>query len=83
LDGQFRGEKEIFNNKATVSLNISDIFNSGTFRIKIEDPRFSQDRIFKRETRIATLSFTYRFGGFQERTPARQERQDFGEDADF
>ena len=76
-------KKEILNNKATISLNVSDIFNSGSFKIQTQDSRFSQDRVFKRETRIATLSFTYRFGGFQERRASREERRDFDEDADF
>lgn len=75
--------KDILNNKATVSLNVSDIFNTGIFKMFTEDERFIQERIFNRETRIATLSFTYRFGGFQERRNAREEREGMDEDMDF
>jgi outer membrane receptor protein involved in Fe transport len=76
-------KKEIINNKATISLNVSDIFNTGIFRIKTEDSRFSQDRVFNRETRIGTLSFTYRFGSFQERKQNRDNNREFDEDVDF
>jgi iron complex outermembrane recepter protein len=57
--------KDLFNNRATVSLNVSDIFNTRVFRIQTDDLEFSQMRFFNRETRIGTLSFTYRFGGFK------------------
>lgn len=59
-------KKNIMNDKATVSLNVSDIFNTRIFKIRNEDSRFMQDRVFNRETRIGTISFTYRFGGFKE-----------------
>jgi outer membrane receptor protein involved in Fe transport len=75
--------KNIMNNRATVSANVSDIFNTRIFRIKTEDPRFVQDRMFNRETRIGTLSFTYRFGGFGDRNGRNRDREEFDEDMDF
>ncbi len=57
---------------ATVSLNVSDIFNTQRFVLETDGNRFAQERRFDRETRILTLSLTYRFGGYQERE--RQER---------
>ncbi|MBN7814866.1 outer membrane beta-barrel family protein [Algoriphagus pacificus] len=75
--------KDLFNNKATVSLNVSDIFNTRKFMITTEDPRFTQYREFQRESRIGTLSFTYRFGGFKEKGAERSRREggdDFGDD---
>lgn len=64
--------RDVFNKRATVSLNFSDIFNTRVFRIQTDDVEFSQMRFFNRETRIGTLSFTYRFGGFksQEEKPS-------------
>ncbi|MBI1301070.1 MAG: TonB-dependent receptor [Alphaproteobacteria bacterium] len=56
--------KNILNDKATISLNVSDIFNTRVFRIRNDDRRFVQDRVYNRETRIGTIGFTYRFGGF-------------------
>jgi iron complex outermembrane recepter protein len=71
------------NNKATVSLNVSDIFNTRIFRIKTQDQNFVQNNMFNRETRIGTLSFTYRFGGFKDRNGRNRDREDFDEDMDF
>jgi len=75
--------KDLFNNKATISLNVSDIFNTRKFKITTEDPRFTQYREFQRESRIGTLSFTYRFGGFKEKGAERSRREggdDMGDD---
>jgi iron complex outermembrane receptor protein len=74
--------KNILNNRATISANVSDIFNTRIFRIRTEDARFVQDRMFNRETRIGTLSFTWRFGGFKDRN-GRGEREEYDEDMDF
>ncbi len=66
--------KDMFNRRATLSINVSDVFNTRNFRIQTNDTRFSQTRSFYRETRIATLSFTYRFGGFYQREEMKEER---------
>lgn len=58
--------RDVFNRRGTVSLSISDVFNTRDYLIQSDDVRFSQTRKFKRETRVATLSFTWRFGGFRE-----------------
>lgn len=76
--------KDILDKKATVSLNVSDIFNTRIFKIRTEDQRFVQDRMFNRETRIGTLSFTYRFGGFKDKRNGRDQRgRDDFDDDDF
>ncbi|MHA7129707.1 TonB-dependent receptor [Algoriphagus namhaensis] len=74
--------RDLFDNKATLSLNVSDIFNTRNFRVTTDDPRFTQERFFQRETRIGTLSFTYRFGGFKEKREggSRREGGDYGGD---
>lgn len=74
--------KNIMNEKATISLNVSDIFNTRIFRIRNEDTRFVQDRVFNRETRIGTIAFTYRFGGFKDRTNGSDGRDDMDFDDD-
>lgn len=66
--------KDLFNRQATISLNVSDIFNTRDFRIETNDARFFQTRYFNRETQIATLSFTYRFGGFYQKEEVKEER---------
>jgi len=75
--------KDILDNKATISLNVSDIFNTRIFKIRTEDQRFTQDRMFNRETRIGTLSFTYRFGGFKDKRGGDERERDGFDDDDF
>lgn len=77
-------KRNVLNDRGTISLNVSDIFNTQVFRIRTEDPRFDQTRLWNRETRIGTIAFTYRFGGFKDRN-GREERgrEDSGEDMDF
>jgi len=67
--------RDILVNKATVSFNVSDIFNTRNFRITTEDARFTQTRKFQRETRIATLSLTYRFGRFKDKEQDQSRRE--------
>jgi iron complex outermembrane recepter protein len=74
-------KKNILNDRATISLNVSDIFNTRIFRITTEDARFDQRRVFNRETRIGTITFTYRFGGFRDRS-GRDRDRDFDDDDD-
>ncbi len=76
-------KKEIFDKKGVVSLNVSDVFNQRIFRIKTQDSRFTQDRVYNRETRIGTLSFTYRFGGFKEKRNERRRDQEVEEEGEF
>jgi iron complex outermembrane recepter protein len=75
--------KNVLNNKGTVSLNVTDVFNTRVFRIRTEDTRFVQDGMFNRETQIGTLSFTYRFGGFRERNGRDRGNEEFDEDNDM
>lgn len=75
--------KDLFDNNATVSLNVSDVFNTRKFRITTSNPRFDEMFEFQRESRVGTLSFTYRFGGFRERSEKGSRREggdDFGGD---
>ncbi len=75
--------KSIMDNRATISINVSDIFNTRIFRISTEDQRFVQDRMFNRETRIGTISFTYRFGGLKDRSGLSRDEDEYDEDMDF
>ncbi|HSI77507.1 MAG TPA: outer membrane beta-barrel protein [Lunatimonas sp.] len=72
--------KDFFNRRATVSLNVSDLFNTRVFRIQTDDIEFSQMRFFNQETRIGTLSLKCRFGGFkgkEEKSSVRYEDDPF------
>lgn len=76
-------KRYVFSGRGTVSLNVSDIFNTQVFRIRVNDERFEQSRLWNRETRIGTLAFTYRFGGFKEKNGKSRERNDLESDLDF
>ncbi len=54
-------KKEIFKN-ATLSLNVNDLTNSRRMKMKASDSNFTQTMERRRESRVATITFTYRFG---------------------
>ena len=71
-------KKEIFKN-ASLSLNITDLTDSRKFRIiGNNDPSFYQEFERKRESRIATLTFSYRFGKMAENKRSRPDKQNNG-----
>ncbi|TVR38538.1 MAG: hypothetical protein EA394_10665 [Bacteroidia bacterium] len=65
LSAGFR--RNVLNNMGTISLNVTDVFNSRKFSLATTNDQFFQEREFFRESRVLTLGFTYRFGGFRER----------------
>jgi hypothetical protein len=82
--------RDVLKNKDTVSLNMSDIFNTRQFNIEVNGETYNQEPSRKRESRIATLTFIYKFGKFQDnrkaekrgrdRNEPKQEQQGGGED---
>ena len=71
-------KKDIFKN-ASLSLNISDITDARKMQIIANnDPTFYQEMNRKRESRIATLTFSYRFGKMSENKKSRSEKQNNG-----
>ncbi|NSL87780.1 outer membrane beta-barrel family protein [Chitinophaga solisilvae] len=49
---------------ASVTLSLSDVFNTRQYELNQLTPAFAQDYIRKRESRILKLNFSYRFGKF-------------------
>lgn len=74
--------KDLFSGKGTVALSVSDISNTRKFRISTSNPRFDEERVFQRESRVGTLSFTYRFGGFKEKNGENNSRREGGDNFD-
>lgn len=70
-------KRNILDNKGSLSFNLTDILNTRRFLIETEGTNFTQDLMFNRETRIATLTFSYRFGK-QERRPQRKRSNNEG-----
>ncbi|RAJ81812.1 outer membrane receptor for ferrienterochelin and colicin [Chitinophaga dinghuensis] len=57
--------KDFLKNKAaSVTLSVSDIFNTRQYELNQVTYAFAQDYIRKRESRIFKLNFSYRFGKF-------------------
>lgn len=71
--------RNVFNQQGTVSLSVSDVFNTRRFSLETNGTGFNQEREFKRESRVVTLSFTWRFRGYLDRT---RERSDPGFNGD-
>jgi hypothetical protein len=55
-------QKQMFNKKATLRLNIADIFQTNRVRYRIEYPGLDMDIDVRNETRIVRLNFTYTMG---------------------
>jgi len=55
-------QKNLFDKRATLRLNIQDIFWKGYPRATSVYTGYREDFIAERETRVANISFTYRFG---------------------
>jgi len=55
-------KKDIIPQKAFITLNISDVFNTRQFNAMQQSNVFQTDIRRKRETRVVTLNFTYKFG---------------------
>lgn len=67
--------KNLWNNKATIVFNVSDIFNTRKYTTDYDFGR-SWQRVYRdRETRIATLTFTWRFGKSDAKPANRRGRQ--------
>ena len=65
--------RNVFNQQGTVSLSVSDILNTRRFSLETNGSGFYQEREFKRESRVVTLSFTWRFRGYLDRTRDRSQ----------
>ncbi len=72
-------KKEIFRN-ASLSLNISDLTNSRRMYWESSGSNFEQTMMRRRESRVATLTFSYRFGKAADKQKLRQRRD--GNDMD-
>ncbi len=74
--------KEFWNRKASISVRMSDIFNTMKFQVKTDDPTLKALMEFKRETRILYFTFTYKINeGIKQRE--RQRQQEMNMDMDI
>ncbi len=68
-------KKDIFRN-ASLSLNLTDITNSRKMAWEASGDNFYQSMERRRESRVATLTFTYRFGSAADKQKSRQRKSD-------
>lgn len=72
--------KDFLKNKAaSLTLSVSDIFNTRQYELNQETPTFAQDYIRKRESRIVKLNFSYRFGKFDTSIFKKKKRDQGGD----
>lgn len=72
--------KELFNDNATISLNVQDLFNSQRRNSTTTTERFIQDSEFQWRQRQATVSLIYRFNQQKREQRRNEENQDNGQD---
>jgi iron complex outermembrane recepter protein len=72
--------RNVMNNQGTVSLNISDVLNTRRFQLETTSDSFYQQRNFFRESRVLTLSFTWRFRDMRDQN---DRQRDNGIDGDI
>lgn len=71
------GFRQDLSKEFTVTLNVSDVFDSQRFNMLLQGTSFTANANQKPETRIATLNLSYRLGGIQGEQPRR--RRDSGD----
>jgi outer membrane receptor protein involved in Fe transport len=75
---------DILKGKLSFTLNVQDIFDTRRFAVDSFDDYFFGEVYRKRETRIATLQITYRFGKQQQNQQQQRRRSmDGGGDSDM
>lgn len=72
--------KDVLKDKATVSLNVSDLFNSTKMIRQFNLPTIESYTEMQRRERQINLSFTYRFNKKKEEKPSRSRQEESGGD---
>jgi outer membrane receptor protein involved in Fe transport len=75
--------KDLFKEKASIALNVSDVFNSRKRITETTTPTFSADSEFQWRQRSLNLSFTYRFNQKKKRERSGRGGGNSGDDFDF
>ena len=77
FDGALRAS--FLNDKASLSLRVSDIFNRMKFDLYRDDPNYYIEIDRKWESRRATLTFSWNFGQQDQNRQRRRQRRDGGD----
>lgn len=74
--------KSLWDGKANLVLNVSDIFNTRKYTTDYDFGQYTQNNYSDRETRIGNISFSYRFGSTENRGFGGRRRGGRGRKAD-
>src|SRR5690606_1424637 len=75
--------KELFNDNASISLNVSDLLNSRKRQSFTQGVGFTSDSEFQWRERQITASFTYRFNQQKNQRDRRERQRNGNGDEDF
>ncbi|MBC7448564.1 MAG: TonB-dependent receptor [Hymenobacteraceae bacterium] len=67
-------QKVLAGDRGTISLRVSDLFDTQRFRVNLDDANAVARITFKRETRVGWIGFAYRFGQQDGAAPERGPR---------
>lgn len=67
--------KDLLNEKASIAINISDLFNNQMFRLSSKTQTFESNSAYRRRKRFINIAFTYRFN---QKKPESNNGDDFG-----
>ena len=73
-------KKDFLKNKATIALNVRDIFNTMTFEIHNAGSTFDSHMRRKWESRVFSINFSYKFGRSEEQRKKRPDQQNMMND---
>ncbi|MGI4869556.1 MAG: TonB-dependent receptor domain-containing protein [Janthinobacterium lividum] len=74
----FAAKYAVLGDRGTITLRVADVFNTLHFDFTAYGDNLATYSHFKRESRIAFLGFTYRFGQRQDGRPKRKSEEDEG-----
>jgi len=69
-------KKDILNKKGSIGLRMSDVFNQQIYSGETSGLGFIQDVSRRRESRVAFLTFSYRFGSDGNQTMKKSKSKD-------
>ncbi|MCJ8165518.1 TonB-dependent receptor [Pontibacter sp. E15-1] len=78
----FAMKKDVLNKKGTVSLRVSDVFNTRQFNFLNYGPTFRTDAEYKRQSQVVYLGFTYRINSDNNQNSRRQRNEQGPADSD-
>jgi len=69
-------KKDLFDNKASISFRVSDIFNTMKFKTIINDPSYIQESLRRRNSRTAYLTLSFNIGSKDKNSDRKKKRNE-------